>query len=346
MSARACIPEWQGLASGRCWGSHISPRSELRERSLALRGFSAYKIRLPVGHARTLQWFAGHTQSNDLFVGVGKEELNLDLDYGENGALSRVEASPGVCRGENVAVASLLNVEPIVNQSLDHEGRNVMASEPAGVVSSSGVSRLERLDNSTCLSSKEAGVASLDCLVSNELVSRNPLSENDDGIGVTATPPELGLDDLEYYVPKIGHRVLGVVVSGSRTKLDVDIGAAKLGELKVSQLFPLDRFHVKHNKWICPEEVDADGARVKFLRPPYGHPCMVYDKEVFAYEDPATFIVDIGTVIELMVIGISLSGNPVLSARKAAQRIAWDRVKQVNILDQLVVVICCKYPPC
>jgi hypothetical protein len=62
---------------------------------------------------------------------------------------------------------------------------------------------------------------------------------------------------------------------------------------------------------------------------------MVFDKEVFAYEDPALFVIDIGTVLELVVIGKSLSGNPILSARKAAERIAWDRVKQVNLLDQL-----------
>lgn len=136
---------------------------------------------------------------------------------------------------------------------------------------------------------------------------------------------QLGLGD--HYLPEIGHRVLGVVVSGSRTKFEVDIGAAKLGELKVSKLFPLERFQVKRNKWLFPDEVDVEE---KLSKLPYGRPCMVYDEEVFAYDDPALFVVDIGTVLEMVVIGESPNGNPLLSARKAAERIAWDRVKQVR----------------
>lgn len=315
MLAGACIREWQGLAPDRCSSIDTPRNGECEGRTLALRGFSfsAYEIRLIVRHARALKRFAGYAKSNNWFVRVENE----------NGASSRrgvcsnrVEASLGVSHGENFAVESVLNGLPIVNRSLDYdEGRDLMATEPAEIVNGTGVSRLER-SNSTYSSSEDAGAASLDCV-----------SENGHGMA------ELGLDDFEYYVPEIGHRVLGVVVSGSRTKFDVDIGAAKLGELKVSKLFPLDRFQVQHNRWICPEEGDADDARGKFLIPPHGRPCMVYDEEVFAYEDPAPLIIDIGTVLELVVIGMSLSGNPILSAREAGQRIAWERVKQVNILN-------------
>jgi hypothetical protein len=129
----------------------------------------------------------------------------------------------------------------------------------AEVVGSNGVSRLERL-NSTCFRSEGAGVAILDCRRGGDQVFGSVSAQNSRGIDATAPATKSGLDDVEYYVPEIGHRVIGIVVYGSRTKLYVDMGAAKLGEFKASQLLPLDRFQVKHNKWICPEEVDADGA--------------------------------------------------------------------------------------
>jgi hypothetical protein len=227
-------------------------------------------------------------------------DINLNLGYGENGASSSV-------LGETIAVDNVLSERRLSIVDCYGEVRDVTGTEIAEVLSSNGFNRLEKPH----FSSVKAGVASLDYC------------------GIAAAPAvQLGSDELECYVPEIGHRVLGVVVSGSRTKFDVDIGAAKLGELKVSKLFPLDRFQVKHDKWIFPDEVDV---RETFSKPPHGRPCMVYDEEVFAYEDPALFLIDIGTVLELIVIGKSVSGNPILSARKAAERIAWDRVKQVSM---------------
>ncbi|KAG0567404.1 hypothetical protein KC19_7G132500 [Ceratodon purpureus] len=323
MLARTCIPEWQGLTPGRYRSIYSPQRIESKGRNLALRGFSAYEIRL-----RTLKWFAGYAKSN--IVAVHNKEFNLGLDYGATG--SRTVCSDGgeASLGENVAVNSVLDSAPIVNRSLDY----VRAADSGEVVGSNCVSRLERSNSSSC-SVEEAGFVSLDCFSEDDQVAGNVSAQIGDG---TAPTTELGLDDLEYYVPEIGHRVLGVVVSGSRTKFDIDIGAAQLGELKVTHLFPLDRFEVKHNKWICPEEVDAVGALGQFSRPPHGRPCMVYDEEVFGYEDPALFIIDIGTVLELVVIGLSLRGNPVLSVRRAAQRIAWDRVKQMKELNQPILI--------
>jgi hypothetical protein len=140
------------------------------------------------------------------------------------------EAAPAEIEEEEVT-APLVEVEaaPVPN---------------AEVVGSNGVSRLERL-NSACFSSEGAGVASLDCRRGDDQVSGSVSAQNGHGIDATAPPTESGLDDVEYYVPEIGHRVLGIVVSGSRTKFYVDVGAAKLGELKASQLFPLDWFQVK-----------------------------------------------------------------------------------------------------
>ncbi len=82
-------------------------------------------------------------------------------------------------------------------------------------------------------------------------------------------------------MPEIGHHVFGIVMAGSRTKFDVDIGAAKLGELKVSKFFLLDWFQVRYNKWIIPEAVDVEGAMEKYSKPPHRCPCIVFDKDVF-----------------------------------------------------------------
>lgn len=327
------------LGPGLHSSSHISPRNG---RNLALRGLSACEFRFRVT-GRSLKCLGCAEWKNS--------ECNLEFGsrhgYGESGrAASRrnvctegVEASLGFCREEDSAVESASRERggsgvSVVERSLGcGGGGEVTATEAGEVRSSSGLGRLERC-SLDYLSSGEAGVASLEYLGEDERILEGNSGENGRGTGA-AVSVGLGLNEsLEYYVPEIGHRVLGVVVAGSRTKFDVDIGAAKLGELKVSKMFPLDRFQVKHNKWIFPDELDAEGANDKFSKPPHGRACMVYDAEVFAYEDPALFIIDIGTVLEMVVVGKSLSGNAVLSARRAAERIAWDRVKQVNILDQ------------
>ena len=140
--------------------------------------------------------------------------------------------------------------------------------------------------------------------------------------------PQLGLDDLDYYVPVPGHRVVGVVVSGNHARLDVDIGAAKLGYLHVQDLQPLDRFDIDDKKWVLADEGGEGGSHGT---PPYGHPHVVYDQEVYTYAAPGP-LVDIGTVLEMEVVGQTMLGNPLLSARRVAHQLAWDRVMQVGLL--------------
>jgi hypothetical protein len=130
--------------------------------------------------------------------------------------------------------------------------------------------------------------------------------------------------ELDYcYVPVLGHRVVGVVVSGNYAKLDVDIGAAKLGHLHVQDLLPLDRFDIDEKKWVLADEGGA---------PPHGCPHVVYDESVHGYGAPEPLVVDLGTVLEMEVVGQTMRGNPLLSARKAAQQLQWDRVMQVRLL--------------
>lgn len=136
-------------------------------------------------------------------------------------------------------------------------------------------------------------------------------------------------DDLEYYVPALGHRVVGVVVSGNYAKLEIDIGAAKLGHLHVRDLLPLDKVDIRESEWILPDDGGGSGT------PPLGRPHVVYDAEVYSFEDPEPLVVDTGTVLEMEVVGQTVSGNPLLSARKSAQRLQWDRVMQVRLFPSL-----------
>lgn len=140
----------------------------------------------------------------------------------------------------------------------------------------------------------------------------------------------IGLDDLEYYEPKSGHRVIGVVVSGNHAKLDIDIGAAKLGHLHVKELLPIDKFQLEEHQWELPAAEDVEGGKIPV--PPSGHPRVVYDDEIFALEEAGPLVIDVGTVLDLEVMGETVGGNALLSARRSGRRVAWERVRQVKKL--------------
>lgn len=142
------------------------------------------------------------------------------------------------------------------------------------------------------------------------------------------------VEDFDYYIPESGHRVIGVVVSGNHCKLDVDIGAAKLGHLHIKELIPIDKVDVKERNWEIPCEGSPERDEGKFVPPAFNQAQVVYDQEVFEYEDPAPLPIEVGTVLNLEVLGESLGGNPLLSARRAARRIAWERIRQVRYYTQ------------
>jgi len=153
-----------------------------------------------------------------------------------------------------------------------------------------------------------------------------------DDVALESQAVGLDDDDLDYYVPVPGHRVVGVVVSGNYAKLDVDIGAAKLGHLHVQDLLPLDKLDIHESKWILADDAGGGGSPGT---PSLGRFHVVYDEQVYTYAAPEPLVVDIGTVLELEVVGQTVGGNPLLSARKAAQRLQWDRVMQVILLTLL-----------
>jgi small subunit ribosomal protein S1 len=122
---------------------------------------------------------------------------------------------------------------------------------------------------------------------------------------------------------------VGVVVSGTHLTLDVDIGAAKLAQLPVQNLVPQDRISIENCKWVLADDAGGGDDGASSGVPAHGHPHVLYDQEVFAYESPAPLAVEIGTVLEIEVIGETLTGITLLSARRAASRVAFDRIFQV-----------------
>jgi hypothetical protein len=155
-------------------------------------------------------------------------------------------------------------------------------------------------------------------------------------------------DDDEFYVPVNSHRVLGIVVSGDEEGLQIDIGAENLGHLPIKEIQPIDKTALNKLVWkrisennhnddnnhdisssVEQQEVEAAAATEDFPMPK-GSSRIVYDEEVLNSSDLAEpLLVDIGTVLNLEVTGTTPNGIALLSARRAARRIAWERIRQV-----------------
>jgi hypothetical protein len=134
---------------------------------------------------------------------------------------------------------------------------------------------------------------------------------------------------LEYYIPKVGDQVMGVVVSGNHSKLDIAIGAEKLGHMFVSEMFPLDKRDLAENMWEMPEG-DSLATSGVAPPPPLGQALTVKDEEVLSMGGVDTHLpVEVGTILTMDVKGQMASGAALLSARSVARRNAWNRVQQV-----------------
>ncbi|KAG6547474.1 hypothetical protein Mapa_010922 [Marchantia paleacea] len=132
-------------------------------------------------------------------------------------------------------------------------------------------------------------------------------------------------NDLEYYVPKVGDEVMGVIVSGNEYKLDVDVGSQQLGRMLTKDVYPLDLFRSDELFW----EMNAvEGGPVQEF--PVGRVRLVRDEEVFSLPAARAPIVEVGTVLRLKVQGVTLSGRPILSSRKVGIPVAWERVRQIK----------------
>ncbi|CAM6020518.1 unnamed protein product [Sphagnum balticum] len=150
-------------------------------------------------------------------------------------------------------------------------------------------------------------------------------------------------DAIEYYVPSVGDIVIGVVVSSNHSKLDIDIGAQKLGHMFIKDLISLGQLKLEEACWKIPHDNDSslEGPHVP-PPPPLGQPCVVHDdKEVLRTEiqtPSSSPVVELGTVFVMEVKGETMSGRPLLSARSVARGFAWKRIRQIRELNQAVKI--------
>ncbi|KAL2467946.1 Nucleic acid-binding proteins superfamily [Forsythia ovata] len=136
---------------------------------------------------------------------------------------------------------------------------------------------------------------------------------------------------IEYYEPKPGDLVVGVVVSGNENKLDVNVGADLLGTMLTKEVLPLYDKEMEH--LLCDVEKDVEEFMVR------GKIGIVRNDEAVSEESkPRKPVVEPGTVLFAEVLGRTLSGRPLLSTRRLVRRIAWHRVRQIKQLNEPIEV--------
>ena len=136
--------------------------------------------------------------------------------------------------------------------------------------------------------------------------------------------------NVEYYEPKPGDVVVGVVVSGNENKLDINVGADLLGTMLTKEVLPLYDKEVEF--LMCDLDKDAESFMMN------GKMGLVkYDDAVSRGPGPGRPVVETGTVLFAEVLGRTLSGRPLLSTRRLFRRLAWHRVRQVLFLISFFV---------
>ncbi|XP_010263847.1 PREDICTED: uncharacterized protein LOC104602009 [Nelumbo nucifera] len=136
---------------------------------------------------------------------------------------------------------------------------------------------------------------------------------------------------VEYYEPKPGDFVVGVVVSGNENKLDVNVGADLLGTMLTKEVLPLYDQELPY--LLCDMEKDSEEFMVR------GKMGIVQDEDAMSGEPvPGRPVVETGTVLFAEVLGRTLSGRPLLSTRRLFRRVAWHRVRQIEQLNEPIEV--------
>ncbi|KAJ9146073.1 hypothetical protein P3X46_028387 [Hevea brasiliensis] len=127
--------------------------------------------------------------------------------------------------------------------------------------------------------------------------------------------------NVDYYEPKPGDFVVGVVVSGNENKLDVNVGADLLGTMLTKEVLPL--YDKEMEYLLCDMDKDSERFMVR------GKMGIVKDEAaVSGGAGPGRPVVETGTILFAEVLGRTLSGRPLLSTRRLFRRIAWHRVRQ------------------
>lgn len=128
--------------------------------------------------------------------------------------------------------------------------------------------------------------------------------------------------EVQYYEPKPGDLVVGVVVSGNENRLDVNVGADMLGTMLTKEVLPL--YEAELPFLLCDRDKDA----AEYTVP--GKMGILKDEEALSGGKVAGRpVVEVGTILFAEVLGRTLSGRPLLSTRRMFRRVAWHRVRQV-----------------
>lgn len=136
---------------------------------------------------------------------------------------------------------------------------------------------------------------------------------------------------VEYYEPKPGDFVVGVVVSGNENKLDVNIGADLLGTMLTKEVLPL--YDKEMDYLLCDLDKNAEEYMAN------GKMGIVRNEDALSGQPiSGRPVVDAGTVLFAEVLGRTLSGRPLLSSRRFFRRIAWHRVRQLKQLSEPIKV--------
>ncbi|XP_022631837.1 uncharacterized protein LOC106778238 [Vigna radiata var. radiata] len=154
-------------------------------------------------------------------------------------------------------------------------------------------------------------------------------SKGRDGVGDESG--EDGKACAEYYEPKPGDFVVGVVVSGNENKLNVNVGSDLLGTMLTKEVLPLYSKEMEH--LMC----DVSKAEESFMVE--GRMGIVKnDDAMIGGPVPGGTVVEIGTILFAEVLGRTLAGRPLLSTRRLFRRIAWHRLRQIKQLGEPVEV--------
>ncbi|XVE60883.1 hypothetical protein DITRI_Ditri05aG0162900 [Diplodiscus trichospermus] len=158
------------------------------------------------------------------------------------------------------------------------------------------------------------------------------VEEGKDELGVPeGESEEIKKVGVEYYEPKPGDLVVGVVVSGNENKLDVNLGADMLGTMLTKDVLPL---YDKEMEYLT---CDLKNKAEEFMA--YGKTGIVKDDDAMSGGPvPGRPVVETGTVLFAEVLGRTLSGRPLLSTRRLFRRIAWHRVRQIKQLNEPIEV--------
>ncbi|KAG8086209.1 hypothetical protein GUJ93_ZPchr0010g9219 [Zizania palustris] len=144
-----------------------------------------------------------------------------------------------------------------------------------------------------------------------------------------------GGNGVIYYDPKPGDLAVGVVVGGDGRTLDIDVGAGGEPALILSkEAVPMSREELEYLEFDVSSKDAIQFATERkvgiVVSGGEGQGAMTGGRNGKGKGSP---VLGVGTVVFAEVLGRTLSGRPLLSARRLFRRVAWHRVRQIKQLN-------------